>query len=303
MTATTGTRDRIGLGIASMMVALAAMSVMDAMAKWLGQGYPIVEIVFFRNLFALVPILFIVWQGGGRPALRIGWGFGYVLRAAFGLVAIFTFFTGLRYLPLAEAIAIAFVAPLFVTALSVPILGERVGLRRWGAVIVGFLGVLVMTRPGEAAFQPAALLILAAALFYALTMLVTRRLARTDSTPSILLYTTGLSLVVCAALLPLGWRTPANEDLMLFALLGLIAGGGNYFLIQAYRHAPAAVIAPFDYTALIWGTIIGWLIWHELPGPHVWLGVAILVASGLYIIHRETRLGRAQKKLDPIGID
>ena len=303
MTATTGTRDRIGLGIASMMVALAAMSAMDAMAKWLGQGYPIVEIVFFRNLFALVPILFIVWQGGGRPALRIVWGFGYLLRAAFGLVAIFTFFTGLRYLPLAEAIAIAFVAPLFVTALSVPILGERVGLRRWGAVIVGFIGVLVMTRPGAAAFQPAALLILAAALFYALAMLVTRRLARTDTTPSILLYTTGLSLVVSAALLPFGWRSPTGEDLLLFALLGLVAGTANYFTTQAYRYAPAAVIAPFDYTALIWGTIFGWLIWHELPGPHVWLGVAILVASGLYIIHRETRLGRAQKKLDPIVID
>ena len=301
--AITGTHDRIGLGIASMMVAVAAMSLMDAVAKWLGQGYPIVEIVFFRNIFAMAPIFFIVWQGGGRPALRIGWGFGYLLHTAFGLVAIFAFFTGLRYLPLADAIAIAFVAPLFVTALSVPVLGERVGARRWGAVIVGFLGVLVMTRPGAEAFQPAALLILAAALFYALAMLVTRRQARTDSTPSILLYTTGLSLAVSAALLPFGWRSPSSEDLMLFALLGLIAGGGKYFFIQAYRYAPAAVVAPFDYTALIWGTIMGWLVWHELPGPHVWLGVAILVASGLYIIHRETRLGRTQKKLDPIGID
>ena len=303
MRVVTGTRDRIGLGIASMMVAVAAMSAMDATAKWLGQGYPIVEIVFFRHFFALVPIFFIVWQGGGRPALGIVWGFGYLLRAAFGLVAIFTFFTGLRYLPLAEAIAIAFVAPLFVTALSVPLLGEHVGARRWGAVIVGLIGALVITRPGAEAFQPAALLILAAALFYALAMLVTRRLARTDATPSILLYTTGLSLVVSAALLPFGWRTPTGDDLKIFVLLGLIAGTGNYFMTQAYRHAPAAVIAPFDYTALIWGTIIGWLIWHELPGPHVWLGVAILAASGLYIIHRETRLGRAQKKLDPIGID
>ncbi|MEE8187974.1 MAG: DMT family transporter [Kiloniellales bacterium] len=303
MSVAIGTHDRIGLGIASMMVAVAAMSAMDAVAKWLGQGYPIVEIVFFRNLFALLPIFFIVWQGGGRAALKIGWGFGFFLRAALGMGAMLTFFTGLRYLPLAEAFAIAFVAPLFVTLLSIPLLGEQVGARRWGAVIVGFIGVLVMTRPGAEAFQPAALLILAAALFYALAMLVTRRLARTDSTPSILLYTTGLSLVASAALLPFGWRSPTGEDLMLFALLGLIAGGGNYFMTQAYRHAPAAVVAPFDYTALIWGTILGWLIWHELPGPHVWLGVAILVASGLYIIHRETRLGRTQKKLDPIGID
>ena len=183
---------------------------------------------------------------------------------------------------------------------------------RWTVWVGGLalaLGALLLVRYSIEAglFGPAARvafgLILAAALFYALTMLVTRRLARTDSTPAILLYTTGLSLVVSAALLPFGWRSPTSEDLLLFALLGLIAGGGNYFIIQAYRYAPAAVIAPFDYTALIWGTIIGWLIWHELPGPHVWLGVAILVASGLYIIHRETRLGRGQKKLDPIGID
>ncbi len=303
MTGATGTHDRIGLGIASMILGVAAMSIMDAAAKWLGEGYPIVEIVFFRNLFAMAPILFIVWQGGGRAALKIGWGFGYFLRAALGMGAMLTFFTGLRTLPLAEAIAIAFVAPLFVTALSVPLLGEHVGSRRWGAVVVGFAGALVITRPGAAAFQPAALLILAAALFYALAMLVTRRLARTETTPAILLYTTAISLVASVALLPFGWRTPANDALMIFALLGLISGVGNYFMTQAYRHAPAAVVAPFDYTALIWGTIIGWLLWHELPEPHVWLGVAILVASGLYIIHRETHLGRVQKKLDPFGID
>lgn len=298
-----GTHDRAGLGIASMILGIAAMSIMDGAAKWLGAGYSIIEIVFFRNLFALLPVLFIVWQGGGRRALNIGWGPGLFLRAALGTGAMFTFFTGLRSLPLAEAMAIAFVAPLFVTALSGPLLGEQVGLRRWGAVIVGFIGVLVITRPGAEAFQPAALLVLAAALFYALAMLVTRRLARSNSTPSILFYTTTISLAATAALLPFGWRTPANDDLMIFALLGLIAGTGNYFATQAYRYAPAAVVAPFDYTALIWGTLIGWLIWHELPGPHVWLGVAILVVSGLYILHRETRLGRVQKKLDPVGID
>jgi drug/metabolite transporter (DMT)-like permease len=249
------TQDRVGPGIASMLLAVAALSVMDAMAKWLAAGYPIAELVFFRNLFALIPILFIVWQGGGLAALRLRWRLGHVLRAACGLGAIFSFFTGLRHLPLAEAISIAFAAPLFVTALSVPILGGRVGPRRWGAVVAGFLGVLVMTRPGAGAFRPEALYILAAALCYALAMLVTRRLARTETTPAIMLAGTAISLAVSGLALGFGWRTPAGGELLIFALMGLIGGTGMYFMTQAYRYAPAAV-----------------------------------VASGLYIIHREARV-------------
>ena len=282
------TQDRVGSGIASMLLAVAALSVMDAMAKWLAEGYPIAELVFFRNLFALPPVFFILWQQrGGFATLKPRWRLGHVIRAVFGLGAIFAFFTGLRYLPLAEAISIAFAAPLFVTALSVPILGERVGPRRWAAVVVGFLGVLIMTRPGAEAFRPEALYILAAALCYALAMLVTRRLARSDTTPAIMLSGICISLGVSGLALPFGWRTPLGLDFWLFVLLGLIGGIGMYFMTQAYRYAPAAVVAPFDYTALIWGTLIGWLVWHELPGAQVWLGAGVVVASGLYIIHRE----------------
>lgn len=282
-------QERIGLGIAAMLAGMAAMSTMDAMAKWLGEGYPIGEIVFFRNLFALPVIGLIVMRGGGLASLRIGWPLGHVLRAGCGLAAMFTFFTGLRTLPLAEAISIGFAAPLFVTALSVPILGERVGVRRWSAVVVGFVGVLVMTRPGAAAFQPAALLILAAALFYALAMLITRRQARSDTTPAILFYGTALSLAASLLVLPFGWRAPDAADLPVFVAIGLVGGLGMAFMTQAYRHAPAAVVASFDYTALVWGVLIGWLVWRELPDAWVWLGAGIVIASGLYIIRRETR--------------
>ena len=264
---TAGTQDRIGLGIAGILIGMFAMSIMDALAKWLGEGYPIAELAFFRYVFALPPALFILWQQrGGRASLALRWKTGHVLRAIFALGATYTFFLGLRYLPLAEAISIAFSTPLLVTALSVPILGERVGPRRWAAVVVGFLGVLVMTRPGAEAFRPEALYILAAALCYALTMLVTRRLARSDTTPAIMLSNICISIPLCALALPFGWRTPGATDFLLLALLGLVGGIGMYFMTQAYRFAPAAVIAPFDYTALLWGTLLGWLVWQELPG-------------------------------------
>jgi drug/metabolite transporter (DMT)-like permease len=286
-----GTQDRIGLGIAGIVIGMFAVSIMDALAKWLAAGYPISELVFFRSLFALPLVFFILWQQrGGVAALTPRWRLGHALRASLSLGALFAFFTGLRYLPLAEAISIAFAAPLFVTALSVPILGERVGPRRWAAVVVGFIGVLVMTRPGAEAFRPEALYILAAALCYALSMLVTRRLARSDTTPAIMLSGICLALVVSGLMLPFGWRTPGAVDFLLLALLGLVGGIGMYFMTQAYRYAPAAVIAPFDYTALLWGTLFGWLVWQELPGTNVWLGAAIVVASGLYIVHCETRV-------------
>lgn len=281
--------ESIGLGIAYVLTAVTAMTVMDAAAKWLGAGYPIVEVVFFRNFFAIPPIAILVWYGGGLSSLRTNRLPGHALRAGFGLGAMFCFFTGLRYMPLAEAISLAFAAPLFVTALSVPILKEQVGVRRWAAVIVGFLGVLIITRPGSDVLRIEALLILAAALSYACFLLVTRHLARSESTSATLFYSNAISLLVGALLLPFGWETPANSDLVIFVAMGLVGGCGSYFMVLAYRNAPVAVLAPFDYTTLILGTLLGWLIWRELPDATVFLGAAVVVACGLFIIRRETR--------------
>jgi len=284
--------DRVGQGIACILFAMFAMSMMDGMAKWLGQGYSPVQIAFFRGLFALIPVLMIVWQSGGINALRTRHPLGHLFRAATTWLALVCFFAAIRSMPLADAVAIAFAAPLFVTALSVPFLGESVGPRRWLAVIVGFIGVLVMVRPGAGAFQPEALLVLLAALGYALAMLVTRRLTRTETNAAILFYSTAGATLANGLLLPFFWVTPTAGDLGLFAGLGLIGGVGSFFMVLAYRHAPAAVIAPFDYTALLWATLLGWLVWQELPDAPVWFGAAIVVLSGLYIIHREAGLGR-----------
>jgi drug/metabolite transporter (DMT)-like permease len=281
--------DHIGQGIAFVLAGLAAMTVMDSAAKWLGTGYSIILVVFFRNFFATPPIAALVWRGGGLASLRTRRLGGHAVRAAFGLGAMFFFFTGLRFLPLAEAISLAFASPLFVTALSVPILKERVGPHRWAAVIVGFLGVLVITRPGAGVVRVEALLILAAALSYAFFLLVTRHLARTETTSALIFYSNTISLAVGAALLPFGWQTPTGGDLMIFVMMGLVGGFGSYFLAMAYQRAPVAVLAPFDYTTLLLGTVLGWLVWHELPSANVWLGATILAACGLYIIRRETR--------------
>jgi len=275
------------IGIASILAAMFLVSIADAAVKWLGHaGYAAAQIAFFRFLFALVPVAAMVWHGGlmslstRRPMLHL-------LRVALALSMTICFFTGLRYLPLAEAVSIAFTAPLFVTALSRPLLGERVGARRWGAVCAGFLGAAFMLQPGTAAFRVEALLVLIAALFFALTMLLTRRMSATETNVAILAYSTSGACIGSIPFAVVAWEPPAMEHLWVFLLLGLVAGVGSYFMILAYRNAPAAVVASFDYTALIWASLFGWILWRETPGWEIWVGAAVIVGAGLYIIRRE----------------
>ena len=281
--------DRIGLGIASIMAAVFFFSIADALAKWLGQTYDPVQIVFLRYVFGLIPVALLVWHGGGLSVLRTRRPFMHGLRALVTFAALLLLFNGLRRLPLAEAISVAFTAPLFVTALSGPLLGEPVRPRRWAAVLAGFLGALVVIRPGTGAFQAASLYILASALCFALMALITRRLSRTETSAALLAYTTLGACLASLPIVPFVWQPPAPGDLWLFVAIGLVGSTAAYFVIQAYSNAPPAMIAPFDYTALIWAALIGWIVWQERPEPAVWLGAAIIAASGLYITHREAR--------------
>ena len=280
--------DRIGLGIGSVVCGVLCFSIVDATAKWLGQTYAPIQILFFRHLFGIIPIVFLVWRGGGLGALRTRRPFAHVVRAALLFVALLSFFSALRGLPLAEAIAVAFTSPLFITALAGPVLGETVGARRWAAVGIGFLGALVMVRPGTDAFRPEALLVLLSALSFALAMLLTRRLARTETDVAMVTYTSLIAGLASLPFLGFVWRPPTDADVGLFALVGIIGGTAAYLLVVAYRHAPAAVIAPFDYTGLIWASLFGWIVWRESPDPAVWIGAAIIALSAVYITHRET---------------
>jgi drug/metabolite transporter (DMT)-like permease len=281
--------DRIGLGIASIVAAVFFFSIADALAKWLGQTYQPVQIVFLRYVFGLIPVALLIWRGGGPGALRTRRPLMHGLRALVIFAALLLLFTGLRDLPLAEAISVAFTAPLFVTALSGPLLGEPVRARHWAAVSVGFLGALIVMRPGTGAFQIESLFVLASALCFALTALITRHMSRTETNVALLTYTTLGAGLASLPIMPFVWRPPAPDDLWLFLAIGLIGGTAGYFVIQAYSNAPPAIIAPFDYTALIWAALIGWIVWREQPEPAVWLGAAVIAASGLYITHREAR--------------
>ena len=281
--------DRIGLGIASIATAVFLFSIADALAKWLGQTYEPVQIVFLRYVFGLIPVALLVWHAGGLDALRTRRPVMHGLRALVIFTALLLLFTGLRRLPLAEAISVAFTAPLFVTALSGPLLGEPVQARHWAAVLVGFLGALIVIQPGTGAFHAESLFVVVAAFCFALSALITRRMSRTETNVALLAYTTIGAGLASLPIMPFVWRAPAPGDLWLFLAIGLIGSTAAYFVIQAYRNAPPAIVAPFDYTALIWAAIIGWIVWQERPEPPVWLGAAIIAASGLYITHREAR--------------
>ncbi|MGI9414496.1 MAG: DMT family transporter [Hyphomicrobiales bacterium] len=292
--------DTVAKGIGAMAVAVSLFAVADACAKWLGSaGFHPTQIVFLRYVFGLVPVTVALWLARGQ-GLRTSRPAAHLLRGFLMCMALLQFFWGLKFIPLAEAIAVAFTAPLFITALSVPVLRETVGPHRWAAVAVGFFGMLVILRPGTAAFQAEAFLIVGSALTFSVAVLYTRILTATESNAAMFTYTTIVSLIAMAPFALTTWQAPGEFDLALFALIGLVGGAAHFLVIVAYRHAPASVNAPFEYTALIWGCLLGWVIWREAPDAPVWIGAAVIIFAGLYITYRETMLGRAPVKVkDP----
>ncbi len=283
-------KERVGLGIALAVAGIAFMALFDATAKFLGEGYGVVQLVFFRNFFGLLFVLVMLWRSGGMGSLRSRHPVLHGLRAGFALGATFSFFIGLQFMPLAEAFTLTFAGPIFITVLSGPVLGETVGPRRWTAVLIGFAGVVIMLRPGSEALRVEALLPLTAALCYAFLMVLSRKLSRREPVVSVLFWTALAGTLVSGLALPFDWLAPTPRDWGLFIILGLLGSLTMWLMTLAYRHAPAAVVAPFDYTILLWGLLLGWLIWQELPDPEIWPGALILIACGLYITHRETRV-------------
>lgn len=284
-----------GKGIAFACAAFFLLTCMDGIAKLLGGTYPIVMLVFFRALFGMIPIIPLVVRGGGLKALKTKRPWLHALRGLCVLLAITSYFIGLQHMPIAETLTIAFASPLFMTILSIPILGEKVGLHRWGAVLVGFVGVIIITQPGSDAFRVEALWPLLSGATFATASVLTGLLARTENNAAITFYSTVSQGLPALILLPWFWQAPEiATDWLWFITMGILGGVGLQLLTSGFRAAPASVIAPFEYTALIWATAIGWFGWQEWPGDRVWLGAAILIASGSYITYREALAKRRQ---------
>ncbi len=283
---------RVGAGIASMLAGAFCLSAMDAVAKWLGTDYALAQIVAGRSLFALPPVFLLAWLTGGWAALRTRRPGVQLFRGLVMALSVYAFFAGLRHMPLADAWAVVFTAPLIITALSPILLAESVGWRRWTAVLTGFAGVLLVVRPGLGAFQPASGYILLAALGYALNFLLARRYAADEGTAVSVLAIMLVPLAISAALLPGQWQTPQGLAWGLFPLMGLLGGAAMIFLTQAFRIAPAPVVAPFDYSAMIWAVLWGWLIWRDWPDAATWAGTALIVGAGIYVGQREARQPR-----------
>jgi len=281
----------MGRGIAFMLLAVVVFSTQDALIKWLSPTYPVMELVFFRSFFGFVPLLPAIIRSG-RAAIHTHRPLGQAGRALVGLVSMVGFFWCFGHMPLADVFGIAFTSPLFVTALSVPFLGERVGIRRWSAVSVGFIGVLIMVRPDSGIVDWASWVALFSTFLYALALVFLRTLGKTESTVSIVFYVTLTTTIASALTLPFQWVTPGPLDAVLLVAIGLMGGSAQLAITRAFRLAPAAVVAPFDYTALVYVGIIGYAVWGEVPTAMFLIGAAIVIASGLYILYRETRLAR-----------
>ncbi len=293
MTDTDATSARQALvGIVSMSAAIALFSVMDVMIKDLSDTYSTVQIYFFRSFLALIPAWFVLRGEGGLVALKTQRLAFHIFRSCVSMSFLMAFFYALHLLPLADLYAITFAAPLFITALGVPMLGERVGARRWAAIGVGFLGVLVILRPGGEVFSLGGLIGLGSSLLFSFSMIFTRQLSRTESNGAIVTYFALTSTVLSGLALPFYWVQPSGGDLALLIAIGLIGGVGQIFITHAFRSAPAAIVSPFQYTSILWGLLFGYAFFGDLPDAVMLVGAAIVVASGLYILYRETRQGQ-----------
>jgi drug/metabolite transporter (DMT)-like permease len=276
-------------GIALMLVAMAVFSAMDGLSKELTAHLDPIEIAWgrfvFHGLFLLPMVLAHGWRQVIRPhriSLQIGRG---VLMLGSGL-----FFIGaLGHMPMAEAATLGFVAPLMVAVLSVPMLGERVAGRCWIAIAGGFGGVLVVMRPGAETFDPAALLPILSSACWAVALILTRRIGTTDAPLTTQVWTALASLAVTSLLVPWVWKLPDPPMLAAMAGMGLCSLLGQYLLILAFTTGRAAVLAPFQYSQLLWSGTIGWLWFGTAPDPWTWIGAGVLVVSGVYLWHDERR--------------
>jgi drug/metabolite transporter (DMT)-like permease len=294
--------NNVTLGILTVLLGLAVFSVQDLILKLISGQYPLYQAMLIRGLTAL-PIMLVLahFDGGIRALFTAGLG-RMVLRGVVMFVAYFSYYIALAGLPLPTTVALYFSGPLFITALSVLVLGERVSPAAWLAVLVGFGGVVLMVRPGTDLFDWAALLPVLSGLAYGASMIAARKMGGVETAAALAFWGNAVFLALAGAMtlvlhsgvfaveshpslgfLTRGWVTPDLPDLALMMACGVIAALGLWLLTQAYRVAPSSTIAPFEYTALVWGVLWGWLFWRDWPDAQGWLGIAVIAGAGLLV--------------------
>ena len=270
-----------------MFLGTAVIALNDALLKWLTSDYTAGQIMFCRGIFISLPLSILIWRYGGFSSLKTENPKAHFLRALLVIIATFLFINGLKYLPLTDAVAIAFAGPLFITALAQPLLKEKIGWRRWSAVLIGFLGILLIVRPGGSVMQWAALLPLAASFTGALRDLLTRHLTGQESSVALFFYTSVGVIGTGLVSLSFTWISVPVFDWLLFGLSGLLIGSAHFLMIEAFRYGEAALVAPFKYSGIVCAGMLGYLIWGHIPEICTIVGSGIVSMAGFYILNRE----------------
>jgi drug/metabolite transporter (DMT)-like permease len=271
-----------------MLVAVGAFSLMDAGIKVLSGRYPPLQVAALRGLSSLPVVLaWVWWTGGFRQLVHVRFPL-HAVRGILGIIMLAGFAYGVRHIPLSEAYSIFFIAPLLITLFAVPFLGERVEWQRWVAIGAGLCGVIVVLRPTGAGFVTLpGIAVLVCATCYALSAITVRILGRTDSTQAMVFWLMTMVGGGSALLALRQWRAIQSEDWLVIAGVAVTGSLGQWAITEAFRSGEASFIAPFEYTALAWGLALDWILWQAIPGGRTFVGAAIVIASGLYLIRRE----------------
>lgn len=284
------------LGMAAGIGAFFMLTVMNVFAKMLSETHSVIEVAFYRNLIGALPFLFMAFALGDRDMLVIRkkpWT--VVLRAIFGAVSLAITFLAFSLMPMADTTALLFTSSLFIPVLGVAILKERVGPWRWSAVIIGFAGVLVMVNPTGDVYALGVAIALTAAFLHASLQLTLRYLGGHERPETVTLYFFAIGTLVMALPLPFVMVVPTWKEVPLLLGVGLSGAAAQWLLSNAFKLAPAAIVTVFNYSGIVWATLFGWLIWNDWPLPEVFIGAAVVIASNILIIWRESRLGKTAR--------
>ena len=275
-------------GIGLMIIMTVCFSSLDASAKYASNELPLWMVMWGRYLFHFIFITIFFLRGAPRDIIFTKNLKLQILRSVLIFCAGVSFWSGLMYLPLADCTVIAFISPLLVTILSVFLLGEKVGFHRWGCVMIGLLGVILVIRPGMGIVHWAVVLPLISALFYSALLIITRVLGQREDALTTLFYTSIGGLILSSILILFFWKTPSPIQWLFLIWLGLLGAVGHFLMIKAFEKAPASLLAPFNYTSLIWATFLGFFLFGDLPDAWTIFGAIIIISSGLYLVQRES---------------